>query len=244
LIALDGKSAIEALRREAWRIPPASTSFEVKGTGARDAAIWLSLVKESIERSERIFFISDDKRAFKAPELARDLDKTSAAVTVLEDIGELLKVLADDVDVAIDVALIAESDSLRERVLQYLGSTSIPSDALSIAMEFSVPSVGCSYSDHKFTRIEYLSARDIRGHVIGNETWVTGVVRWSVTYSVGVEWYRHDKGIKNIPDELWDVTFQTSSVLIFSRSSNEIDGVEVLSAGKPATVSRYETSLR
>jgi hypothetical protein len=244
LIALDGKSAIEALRREAWRIPPASTSFEVKGTGARDAAIWLSLVKESIERSERIFFISDDKRAFKAPELARDLDKTSAAVTVLEDIGELLKVLADDVDVAIDVALIAESDSLRERVLQYLGSTSIPSDALSIAMEFSVPSVGCSYSDHKFTRIEYLSARDIRGHVIGNETWVTGVVRWSVTYSVGVEWYRHDKGIKNIPDELWDVTFQTSSVLIFSRSSNEIDGVEVLSSGKPATVSRFVTSLR
>src|SRR5579863_5755776 len=33
LIELDGVAAIEALRREAWRIAPASTSFDAKGNG-------------------------------------------------------------------------------------------------------------------------------------------------------------------------------------------------------------------
>ena len=242
LIPLDGESAVEALRREAWRIPPASTSFDVQGTGARDAAIWLSLIKESIRQPERIFFISSDKRAFKAVNLTSDLDMSNAAITVLEDIGELLGMLADGVDVAVDVPMISESDTAKEKVLRYLGSTWIPSDAVRIAIQIP-PRSGCRYSDHSFTGIEFVDARDIHGHVIGNEKWVTGVIRWNVTYSVKVEWHGRGDELRGIPDELWDVTFQTSTVLIFSASSSSIDEVEVLNAGKPGNVVSSVTRL-
>ena len=114
LIELDGASAIEALRREAWRIAPASTSFDATGNGARDAAIWLSLINESVRSGETIYFVSSDKRAFKADQCSIDINETGAAVHVVDNIGELLELLADDVAVEVDPTLIEKSRAARQ----------------------------------------------------------------------------------------------------------------------------------
>jgi len=236
LIRLDGASAIEALRREAWRIPPASISFDTPGSGARDAAIWLSLVSESTDSSETIYLISSDKQAFSNANLDVDLKKTGASVVALNDIGELLKILADDVGVNVDISLIKSSEIAGVKMLQYLGGTYIPSDALSTAIRHPPGVSGWSYSEHDLSRIEFIEAHDIRGHVIGDETWVTGRVRWRVTYSVKVEWSLREDVISEAPKEPWRITFHVMAVILFKVTPAGIDEFEVLNVGKPSHV--------
>jgi hypothetical protein len=245
LITLDGASAVEALRREAWRIPPASTSFDVKGSGARDAAIWLSLANESVKLSEVIFFVSSDKQAFRAPAINADLADTGARIIVVEDMGELLKILADEVGIAVDTDLIGTSEIIKRKVLDYIGSVTFHHEFMDAARHFSVEHSSCRYGDQGFRGIEFLGAHDLHGHVIADERWVTVRARWLISYSIECDYKRHAAETEWIvvPDELWEITFQVSSLLIFQEISGCIEKVEVLNVGRPSQVTNLITRL-
>ena len=71
------EAAREALLREARRKPPAKTSQDGQGSGARDVAIWLTAISACEESAEHIYFVATDINAFGKeslkPELVEEL---------------------------------------------------------------------------------------------------------------------------------------------------------------------------
>jgi hypothetical protein len=70
----------EALFREARRRPPAKTSWETSGSGARDVAIWLTIVDACRHSGAETYFVTKNSGDFGKdgslrPELAQDLDE-------------------------------------------------------------------------------------------------------------------------------------------------------------------------
>jgi hypothetical protein len=72
------EAAREALLREARRKPPAKTSQEGQGSGARDVAIWLTAISACEESKENTYFVATDINAFGKenlkPELVEELE--------------------------------------------------------------------------------------------------------------------------------------------------------------------------
>jgi hypothetical protein len=67
------KAAHEALLREARRKPPAKTSQDGPGSGARDVAIWLTAISACEESAEHTYFVSTDNNAFGKEDLKPEL---------------------------------------------------------------------------------------------------------------------------------------------------------------------------
>ena len=71
------EAAREALLREARRKPPAKTSQDGQGSGARDVAIWLTAISACEESTEHTYFVATDINAFGKenlkPELVEEL---------------------------------------------------------------------------------------------------------------------------------------------------------------------------
>jgi hypothetical protein len=237
VIELDGESAIGALRREACRIAPASTTFDTKGTGARDAAIWLSLIRKATGSPEVIFFISSDKQAFKDVKIAVDRDETTSSVVVVGDIGELLEVLADDVDVDVSQSLIKESEAIRQRVSdQLINRTGILGNVIHVAIDSQPNSSLRFFSYHDSAVIKFVRVEEVRGHAIdSNGTWATGRVRWAVSFQVPLERHVWHGNNKVVTRELWTVSFQIVSTLLF-KVAGENENLEILDFGKPSQI--------
>jgi hypothetical protein len=73
VLPLDPEDAPEAFRREAFGIPPAKRLRNNKGeddggTGGRDAAIWLSVLRDAASRDEEAHFISRNRTDFGSTE--------------------------------------------------------------------------------------------------------------------------------------------------------------------------------
>lgn len=66
-------AAHEALLREARRMPPAKTSHDGPGSGARDAAIWLTAVDACRASAEATYFVAADNNAFGKGDLKPQL---------------------------------------------------------------------------------------------------------------------------------------------------------------------------
>jgi hypothetical protein len=67
------EAAHEALLREARRKPPAKTSQDGQGSGARDVAIWLTAISACEESAEHTYFVSTDNNAFGKENLKSEL---------------------------------------------------------------------------------------------------------------------------------------------------------------------------
>lgn len=240
IVELDGESAIEALRREACRIAPASTSFDTKGSGARDAAIWLSLIHRSSESSEKIYFISSDKQAFSGPAIAADCNETSPSIMILGDIRELLEALTDRVDVEVNQSSIEESEAIHNKVLdQLVNYTGILGNVMTAAID-SQPRSSMQFFDYTNTAtLEFMRVEEVRGHAVGSDgVWATARVRWAVSFKAPLQ--RHvwgaDGGSETTTQELWALSFQLVSVLLF-KVDDESEAIEVLDFGKPSQIS-------
>ena len=233
VVELDGASAIEALRREACRLPPASTSFDAKGRGARDAAIWLSLVREA-RSGETIYLVSSDKGAFHAPDLSSDLTEGSPVI-VLNDVADLIVALADAVDVDVDIEQIRESEEIRraiERDVLRRGILDAPAGVAASSAQASAT----MYEYRDPVTLEFVDATNLRGHILGGDgTWVTGRVRWKIGFPMKFE---HSFHKKTRPDttELWSITFEFVSVLLFRAGAEGIGSVEVVDVRKPCNI--------
>jgi len=67
------EAAREALLREARRKPPAKTSQDGQGSGARDVAIWLTAISACEESTEHTYFVATDINAFGRENLKHEL---------------------------------------------------------------------------------------------------------------------------------------------------------------------------
>jgi hypothetical protein len=232
VIELDGTSAIEALGREACRLPPASTNFDAKGTGARDATIWLSLVR--VARSgETVYLVSSDKKTFHSPDLSSDLTEGSPVI-VLNDVADLIEALADAVDVDIDIEQIRESQEIRRAIERDVLRHGILGDVAHVASATPAASTLFVYRDP--VTLEFADATNLRGHIIGGDrTWVTGRVRCKVRFPMQFEHRFHEETRPDMT-ELWNITFEFVSVLLFRASTEGIGSVEVVDVGKPPNI--------
>ena len=233
VVELDGASAIEALRREACRLPPASTSFDAKGTGARDAAIWLSLVRKA-RSGETVYLVSSDKKAFHSSDLSSDLTEGSTVI-VLNDVADLIEALANTVDVDVDIEQIRESEEIQSAIERDVLRHGILGNVAHVAAS-ATPSASTYFVYRDPVTLEFADATNLRGHIIGGDgTWVTGRVRWKVRFPMQFErrFYEESR-----PDttELWSITFEFASVLLFRASTERIGSVEVVDVGKPANI--------
>jgi len=235
LVELDGDSAIEALRREARRIPPASSSFDTEGSGARDVAIWLSLLRESARLAEVLYFISSDKRAFKASGDITEDEEPQSSVIVVSDIGELLVILADEVEISVDLNLIETSEVIHRKIVDYIDETETMTNIYYMAIEFpTAQSLRSTFAD--LVHIDFLNATDIHGHIIGDETWITARASWNISRDVQIDQLRRDSDTESlIARTTWNVSFQIVTSLIFKAATN-IEDVEVLNLGKPSQI--------
>jgi hypothetical protein len=91
----------EALRRETFRIPPARD-----GSGARDAAIWLTVREDHLARSEDGYFVSNNTRDFGAAgkpvvlsqHLANEVSSHEHPLYYFDSLASLVNELATTID--------------------------------------------------------------------------------------------------------------------------------------------------
>jgi hypothetical protein len=103
ILPLDPDDAVEALLREVNGTPPARRVTSGSGKGGRDAAIWLSVLRDHSERSEEGHLITADKTDFSRegalrPELRVELPDDAQALRYYDGIGSFLRLLGDPVD--------------------------------------------------------------------------------------------------------------------------------------------------
>ncbi|MGW0647477.1 PIN domain-containing protein [Streptomyces umbrinus] len=102
ILPLTHGAAVEALRREAFRIPPAKASGK-SATGSRDAAIWMTVLEHAKTCGETIYFVSGNTNDFGKdgsffPSMADEVAAASASVEYMQDVKELLNRFAEKRD--------------------------------------------------------------------------------------------------------------------------------------------------
>lgn len=115
-----GSQAVEALKREAARKRPAR-----EGKGARDTAIWLSMLEYACGREDSIHFVSDNKEDFADasdakrlhPDLVEDCKERSVEVIYHRNLDSLLEALSQRVDTAPVVENIEVATSILHEAL-------------------------------------------------------------------------------------------------------------------------------
>jgi uncharacterized protein YihD (DUF1040 family) len=122
----------EALIRETRRLPPASSSWESKGEGARDVAIWLTAVHAAKDADSDVYFVSMDQRAFGKSdlhpqlqeELKERLGEGAARFRYCYGVEALLQQLATPYGKVPQREAIAAAEPVREAVLRSLATGS------------------------------------------------------------------------------------------------------------------------
>ncbi|WHM32200.1 PIN domain-containing protein [Streptomyces sp. BPPL-273] len=132
IVNLHGEDAVEALRREATRSKPAKDD----GTGARDAAIWLTAKRAHLANGEVTHFVSDNWKDFAAADkaslhgdLVNELGEAANRFHYYRKLDDLLSALASRRDVAL------RSDRFGQRVLYDLLAQTLSFEELADAEE-------------------------------------------------------------------------------------------------------------
>lgn len=180
----------EALLREARRVPPAAISWDRQGSGARDAAIWLTAVDKLVsERDLRIYFVSGDSAAFgkvalKAELAAELLDKLgprAGAFHYCNGLGALLAELATKRPEPPDTQRLAATEPVREAVFEALTAPDLLSQLTGAAGLMGAFST--SISD-RGTLTNGTRAGQVVAYEIGGEVWACAVLTWDAGKSV------------------------------------------------------------
>ncbi len=194
IIPTSGESAREALSREAHCQSPAKTNTGSKG-GARDAAIWLSVVDYlKANPAEDVFFVSNNTVDFgdgtSYPDLmTSDLGDVQERLTILTSFDDVISRFTEKIQVGDD-----EIRNLLETVV------SDPEAALSDSTASSVRTgvyTGTLISDGWFAPAHWFSwqtppaaliraVSDGSGHRIGDHEWYTATVDWIMAGDVSV----------------------------------------------------------
>lgn len=181
------KSAKETLAREAYCEKPAKTDPSKKG-GARDVAIWLSVIDYLRENpTETVYFVSNNSRDFG--------DGTNYPSPMAEDLGEMesrLVILAsfDEVISRFTEIIEADSDHVKELLTELVSDSSAW-----VEQTVNTSLTGTSFDGTRFYAGYYFEASqwqnwvvmpaavvrnvgNASGHKIADAEWYTATVDW------------------------------------------------------------------
>jgi hypothetical protein len=185
----------KAMVREARRQPPAKTSWEQPGSGARDVAVWLAVLDACVASPAQCYFVSANSSDFGRggglrPELdqeaSRRLGSQSGLLTYCPDIPALMghlgtagaQVPDESVIAAASLVLGAVAAALSEDSAQFELMAGIPNVALKVVGSFGQP------RDIAFKRLTAVT----EAFQVGSDTWAFARGIWSGRTATWVSW--------------------------------------------------------
>ncbi|MGQ4367484.1 PIN domain-containing protein [Streptomyces violaceoruber] len=192
LIPTTGEVARKALIREANGEKPAKLTEkqgEKKKEGARDVAIWLSVVEYMRENpNERVYFVTNNSKDFgngiewPSP-MDADVYGMEDRITLLQDMDAVISTLTETVQAS---ELSAEASAALKVLSQTIGELAIKQmrgrpQSVSIISEFDR---GGHFKGGSFRRWvappdgELFTVSNVTGHKIGDSVWFVADVEW------------------------------------------------------------------
>ncbi|MFD8992716.1 PIN domain-containing protein [Streptomyces goshikiensis] len=231
----DGAAA-EALRREANRQPPAEQTWstgkgEVRAGGARDVAIWLTVLDAARQSDRPVWFLTQDGD-FRGsdgedfhPVLRAEADAALANLRgslrlLPQGIQQLLGELAEEVTPVPDsLEQLLHHPDVAEAVINEL--------IYGTVIQATVPQVDYEMFHSLGTRLFVDNLARSRAYRVGEGTWISAQVRWRVARGYKPVW-RSDLPVS-------DVKFVFDTTLLV-----QTDGEDVLAAEVAATTAARE----
>jgi PIN domain len=185
----------EAMVREARRQPPAKTSWEERGSGARDVAVWLAVLDACAASTGQAYFVSDNssdfgRRGALRPELAHEaqqrLGTRANMLTYCSDIPALMshlgtagaQVPSQDEIAGASLVTAAVTAALAEDSAQFELMEGIPNVTLKVVGNFSQP------RDIEFERL----TAETKAFQVSTDTWAFARGLWRGRISAWVFW--------------------------------------------------------
>jgi hypothetical protein len=185
----------EAMLREARRLPPAKTSWEQPGSGARDVAVWLAVLDACVVSRQQAYFVSDNSSDFGRggtlrPELAREargrLGAHAGMLTYCPDIPALMSHLGtagaqapgQDEIASASLVTAAVTAALAEDSAQFELMSGIPNVALKVIGNFS---------QSRDIEVERLTA-ETEAFQVGTDIWACAGGIWRGRTATWVFW--------------------------------------------------------
>jgi len=220
-LPLNGDDARDALLREVERELPASTDPSKPGSGARDAAIWLTVLRAGADRGSRVYFVSNDKRAFGEvtlhPVLAQEATRRGADLVYCPDLPTLFGHLADHYEVSV----LTSSAIVTSPMVEIAVKTDLtdPTVFFEVIPWLPSPSGATSWSDDmRITLVR--QPQTITAYAVGDTVWASAKLRWSVIRPFTRE------------PERWEIRYEvTTTVLARLGANDEVTGAQVMSRG-------------
>lgn len=230
----------EAMLREARRQPPAKTIWEPgkPGSGARDAAVWLTVLGACAASTQQAYFVSNNSSDFGKggalrPELAQEarewLGARADMLTYCPDIAALMSHLGTAVARAPGADKIASSDlvtvavaaALADDDAQFELMLGIPHVTLKVVSDFREP------RDIEFER---LTAK-AEAFQVGADTWACICGSWRGRTSTWVCW-KPELGV-GATGKAIEVSFTIGATVIMQLdASGSIVGADVMDRGR------------
>ncbi|MEU6213104.1 PIN domain-containing protein [Streptomyces sp. NPDC047023] len=233
ILPTPGGAALEALRREANRQPPAEQSWkdsegkEVRARGARDVAIWLTVLEAARGHGEPVWFLTQDAD-FRGPGSGDDFHAVlrAEASTVLMDNSEMLRLLPQGIEQLLS-ELAEEISPIPENLSDLLHHQDVAGAVINEliygpVIQRSVPAVDDTAFHSLGTRLFVDNIVRSKAYRVGDSTWLSAQVRWKVSRSYTPRW-RTDP-------EPSEVAFVFDTTLLV-----QTDGTDVLAAEVAAT---------
>jgi hypothetical protein len=194
LLPLPEGAADQALEREAYRRLPAATTWEKPGSGARDAAIWLTVLAQ-LSSEDEVLFTSRDPKAFGETSLHQELRREAENIApgkllYFTNVSDILEHLAGQ-GPSIDDSFIA-AEPLVHRAVE---ASFVQSDQLL----FRVAAVRWPFLNKDFvvTGLTDLRAERIvgtRAIQLEGASWVGSEVAWSGQAHFSVQLMKASEG--------------------------------------------------
>jgi len=180
VLPLDGSHAVEALRREAFRERPASVD---KGVGARDVAIWLTAVEQSVLSDAPVYLLANDTRAFGKdslhPELTTEAEAIKADVTLFTETKDLIDEFATVIESEVDIVGLLGAEAVTKTVRETMSSSSfmVVTHAITVGLQQGEAITG--QSSGGVENIELIRPDDCDVYDMGGGRWIAARGTWT-----------------------------------------------------------------
>lgn len=237
----------EALRREAFRDPPAKPAWptggkRAAGSGARDVVIWLTILDAAKGADEDIIFVSADGDFVETDELRRELadefhdivNNSDTNLRIYNNITKLLEVFAHKIDPPDGDRMneILSNDSVFQKIMD---ESRVPLLFFNADLD-DIPSMAMLSGEIEFKLITY---RNPIAYKVGENTWISAHV--TLTGSKTNEYFVKQQlsRLEGSVTKLIEFSIDSTLLLRFS-SEGSPDDIEVVGASliKPLGVER------
>jgi hypothetical protein len=180
-LPLESEDARDGILREIWRRRPAR-----EGKGARDAAIWNSIVRHHHTADERGFFVSRNTKDFACPSgdswasaLSDEIAKCTEPLMYFNSPEKLFEELATPASLKLNRHIADTSDVLMQAVSAFVEDRHIYATSLTSSGLDGTPFLAAPVS------AELQGIREVHSYVVADKTIAVAWTDWHVECRVG-----------------------------------------------------------